>query len=503
MRIGVLELLNPGINTPWTQKGYAHVILKQNASIMPQAISVWCREMGHEVFYATYYGQKDPKRLLPGDLDLVFISAHTQASALAYALAKLYRREKTLSVIGGAHARGFPIDCLRFFDVAVRHCDKTLIADILRAPPVGQIVTSGSALQDLPTVEERMPYIRASNFWRGRPSPLASIPLLTSIGCPYSCDFCVDWDTPYVPLPLEKLELDLRFIAREFPGILVAFHDANFGIKFDQVLQVLERASHNGRTKYALECSLSVLRPPRVRRLGNIGCVFIAPGVESWTAYANKAGAGLAVTGSEKLDRVVKHFELIGQHVPMIQANFIFGLDVDEGDEPVELTKEFITRAPFVWPLVSVPTPFGGTPLYEQHLAEGRVLAAMPFAFYWGPYLATRLKNYTPITYYEKYIEIFEHLTSGRMLRRRLQATSGTARLVHLARALGIRQMVGRLRGFVNQMKTDSQFRAFHDGESQTLPRFYRHLYDGLLGPYASLLSEGDRLPVHNGSVHS
>jgi hypothetical protein len=83
MKIGVLELLNPAVNTPWTQKGYAYLMLRQNASIMPQAISVWCRDLGHEVFYATYYGQRDPKRLLPDDLDLVFISAHTQASALA------------------------------------------------------------------------------------------------------------------------------------------------------------------------------------------------------------------------------------------------------------------------------------------------------------------------------------------------------------------------------------------------------------------------------------
>ncbi|MEE9198904.1 MAG: radical SAM protein, partial [Dehalococcoidia bacterium] len=96
---------------------------------MPQTISVWCRELGHQVFYATYFGQKDPKQLLPDDLDVVFISTYTQASALGYALAKLYRREKTLTVIGGPHAKAFPDDCLRFFDVVVRECDKTLIAD--------------------------------------------------------------------------------------------------------------------------------------------------------------------------------------------------------------------------------------------------------------------------------------------------------------------------------------------------------------------------------------
>ena len=56
------------------------------------------------------------------------------------------------------------------------------------------------ALPDvLPSVAERMPEIRRSAFlWnplRGRSRPYASttIPLLASVGCPYRCDFCVDW----------------------------------------------------------------------------------------------------------------------------------------------------------------------------------------------------------------------------------------------------------------------------------------------------------------------
>ena len=117
MRVGVLEILRPERSSHWTQSAYAHYILKQYASVMPQAISVWCRQLGHESFYATYYGQGDAKDLLPSDLDLVFISTYTQASALAYALAKLFRREGTLTVIGGPHSKAFPDDCRRFFDV--------------------------------------------------------------------------------------------------------------------------------------------------------------------------------------------------------------------------------------------------------------------------------------------------------------------------------------------------------------------------------------------------
>ena len=152
MRIGILDLLSAGVNGRWDQKVYNYLVTKQYANIMPQAISVWCRDLGHEVFYTIYLGNKDPKHLLPNDLDIVFISAYTQASALAYALAKLYRKEKTFTVIGGPHAKQFPEDCLRFFDIVVGDCDRALITEILSDIPRGEIITSGRTLNNIPGV---------------------------------------------------------------------------------------------------------------------------------------------------------------------------------------------------------------------------------------------------------------------------------------------------------------------------------------------------------------
>ena len=125
--------------------------------------------------------------------------------------------------------------------------------------------------------------------------------------------------------------------------------------------------------------------------------MLVAPGIESWTDYSNKAGLG-RIAGAEKVQGVVEHFERLADNVPYLQANFIFGLDTDRGDEPVELTKEFMDRTPFVWPTINIPVPFGGTPLHDNLLAAGRVLTAMPFAFYYTPYLVTTLKHYDPVT---------------------------------------------------------------------------------------------------------
>ena len=498
LKIGILEIISYSVADGLVLQAYATHYRRHYASITPQAVAVWCRQLGHEVHYRTYYGQADPKSLLPESLDVLFLSSDTRSSALIYALAKIYRRKKTLTVVGGPHARSFPADCLRFFDHVVEHCDKTLIEDILRGDFDRHTrVTSGRILSDVPSVEERLPEILISTYKNnGRRAYLSNVPLLSSVGCPYRCDFCVDWNNPYVVLPPERLAEDLRFIAKHLPEVFVSFHDPNFGVNFDEVLGLLEALPEESRHRYLMQSSLSILRGPRLPRLKATKCEYVGPAVESWGAYSNKAGAGKKV-GREKLEKLVEHFTELYEYVPGIQANFIFGTDVDQGDEPVELTREFIRRLPFVWPVFNIPIPFGGTPLQEEYLAEDRVLRAMPLSFYYVPNLATTLKNYSPRECYDRLIEMQGLLVSGKMLRRRLASTPSLGwKGVHLLRTLAGRTELAEMRRIREQLESDLEFRAFHNGKSDKLPAYYRQRHAEMLGPYAELISESDMRPV-------
>src|SRR2546426_7178411 len=167
-RVGVLDLLADAPPNGW-DRVYASQFRRQFVSIPPQAVAVWSRQLGHQVWYATYYGQKAPTDLLPGDLDVVFIGAYTKASALAYALATLFRRRGALTVLGGPHASAFPMDALRFFDIVVDKCDKALVADIVqrRVDPPGQ-GASAPPPTDLPSAGERVPELPASCLPRRR-----------------------------------------------------------------------------------------------------------------------------------------------------------------------------------------------------------------------------------------------------------------------------------------------------------------------------------------------
>jgi len=497
LKIGIIELLSDSVAQGWGRRFYGRRFRRHYASIMPQAVAVWCRQLGHDVTYTTYYGQQDPRSLLPDDLDVVFLSTYTHASAAAYALGKLFQQERTLTVIGGPHARSYPTDCLRFFDLVVHDCDKTLIDDILRGSfDPGSLVSSPRPLTDIPSVEERLPDIVHSSLTNGRRPMASNVPLLSSVGCPYTCDFCLDWDNPYAPVSVDRLTADLHFISRELPGVYVLYHDPNFGVNFDQTLGAIESLPERERNPYFMESSLSILKGPRLKRLKATNCQYVAPGVESWIDYSNKSGVGSTV-GIQKLERVIAHFHELHEYVPNLQANFIFGTDMDAGDEPVEMTKEFVRRVPFAWPVINIPTPFGGTPLYEDLLAQDRILRAMPFSFYYMPHLAMTLKNYSLEEYYDGMIQLYAAANAWRMLPSRVAGTpSYTVKFMNVLRTFGGQGILSQLRGVRARLQDDDEFLAFHEGRSRKLPAYYRRRYVERLGRYAELISDAEMTPV-------
>jgi hypothetical protein len=78
LRIGIIDLVS---KCP-TRAMWARVMYANFASIMPQAVAVWCREEGHEVTYLCYTGFENLADELPENVDLVFIGAFTEAAQL-------------------------------------------------------------------------------------------------------------------------------------------------------------------------------------------------------------------------------------------------------------------------------------------------------------------------------------------------------------------------------------------------------------------------------------
>jgi len=83
------------------------------------------------------------------------------------------------------------------------------------------------------------------------------------------------------------------------------------------------------------------------------------------------------------------------------------------------------------------------------------------------------------------------------MLMSRLASTPSLGwKALHVLRTLALREDLAQLRSIREQLGKDPEFRAFHHGDSERLPAFYRHRYARVLGRYSELISEAEMRPV-------
>ena len=130
-----------------------------------------------------------------------------------------------------------------------------------------------------------------------------------------------------------------------------------------------------------------------------------------------------------------------------------------------------------------------GTPLHERALREGRILEAMPFAFYFIANLVMRLRKYDPLEYYDHLVNMHVAIASTLMTMRRLLADLLVPfRLLHALRTIGVTQDLRALRRIRHLLHTNPAFGAFHEGRSIGLLDYYRARIRRRLGSYADLL---------------
>ena len=491
LRIGIVDVV---ANSPNTSL-YARTMRANLAAIMPQAIAVWCEEEGHEVHLAWYAGPQNMVEDLPKNLDLVFIGAFTTSAQAAYALSGYFRAQGAVTALGGPHARCYPEDAQKYFDFVLGFTDKALIREVIQDAsqhrPLGVHLSARSQPAHLPGVRARWKYVDRLL----QEAPLVKIvPMIGSLGCPYTCSFCVDSVVPYQPLDFDEIKDDLRFLLAKMKKPVVGWHDPNFGVRFDDYLSAIEEAVPAGRIDFIAESTLSLLSEENVKRLRKNGFAAILPGIESWYDMGNKSKSGRK-TGLAKVEQVADHVNMILRHLPYLQANFVLGLDCDDGAEPFELTKQFLDRAPGSFPAFSMLTAFGrSAPLNLEYQRQGRVIAFPFHALNNNGAMNVRPKNYDWPRFYDLMIDLHEHAFSKRSMWNRFAANRGAIpRTMNVLRAISAEgwRKTKYFRDVRRLLDEDRGFRDFFEQESDVIPDFFRRRIRNALGPLGAWLPEG------------
>lgn len=488
LKITIIDLVNNKLGS----NAYARVMNANFASVMPQAIGVWCEDLGHEVRYSCLTGGEDLSREFAAPADIVFIGAFTLSAQLAYAVSALYRRRGAVTVIGGPHARCYPEDAARYFDFVLGLTDKNVIAEVLadgaRHRPLGRQLAAKLQPKEIPGVKERWKFVAAAI---AKAPIFQLVPMLGSTGCPYTCNFCIDSVIPFQTLGQDQMREDLRFLLTRMKRPRVAWHDPNFGVRFDDFLSTIEEAAPPGSIDYLAESSLSLLSEPHLKRLKKNSFVAILPGVESWYSMGNKSKSG-ANTGIEKVRQIADHVNTILRYIPFVQTNFVVGLDCDEGAEPFELSKRFHDLAPGAWPAYSLFTSYGrAAPISLDLERQGRV-NRMPFHFL-NSTRATNLKpkNYGWAEFFSRVADLVRDAHSPSRIVNRFRA-GGAA----LPRAFTVlRSISNKKPGYYDllakELEDGGSLRGFFDGETATTPAFFAGRVRKDLGPLWAELPEG------------
>ncbi len=475
LTVGIIDILGKSAS----RKGYSRYMRANFSSVMPQVVAVWCAELGHDVHMCYYDGPDVIAGGLPDDVDIIFMSAFSQTAQLAYALSNFYQSKGAVTVLGGPHPRSYPDDSVKYFDYAVGFCDKDLVRDILQDcsahRPQGQYLSSSRQLTQLPGVRQRWPFMQSI---LEAAKILKIVPMLGSLGCPYTCSFCTDATVSYQPLDFDVLKDDLRFIqAQQIPRSMIVWHDPNFGIRFNDYLGAIEEAVSPGSLRFIAEMSLSLLKEENVKRLAHNGFKVLLPGIESWFDVGDKSKMR-NIRGMEKVRRVAEHCNMIMTYIPYLSTNFVFGLDADEGPEPFELTKRFVDLAPGAYLYNSLLTSYGrSAPDNLRYQRQGRVLN-IPFHFLNTVHaMNVRPKNYTWPAFFDQVIEVFEYTFSGKAMLRRFVSkgpSSLLTRVEKLVRGVSAgRNHRCRNMRIMRRRFDDVQARRYFEGETTVLPDFF------------------------------
>jgi len=477
------------------------------ASIMPQILGVWCEEEGHNVTFVCYTGFEDLIEELPKDTDLVFIGTFTQSAQTAYSLSNLLRSKGILTAIGGPHARCYPQDAQKYFDYVLGFTDKEVIQQVLNdlSPhrPIGMHLSAQIQPKNLPGVKERWKFIEPTL----KKAPwIKMVPMIGSLGCPYTCSFCIDSEVPYQQLEFDVMKEDLQFLLKKFKRPLVGWHDPNFGIKFNECMDAIEEAIPADSIDFVAESSLSILTEAHMKRLKRNGFKAFLPGIESWYDLGNKSKTG-SIRGIDKVKQVSEQINMIMSYAPYLQANFVTGLDSDEGDEPFELTKKFIDLSPGAFPGYSQLSAFGeAAPLNLEYQQNNRVLG-FPFHFLDNTSAMNVIPmNYTFPEFYKRVLDLKKHSFSKKAIARRFKANkSSIPGWMNLMRAVSS-EGFGRIKyisTLIQQLETDRQFRMYFEQETDVIPQFYVNKIKEDLGPLWEWLPEGAIYHDHHAYLNS
>ena len=357
-----------------------------------------------------------------GHVDLVGIQTYISCAGRAYDLAAHWRARGAKVVLGGLHPTSLPQEAMQHADAICTGPAETVWPQVLQDFEKGCLkgiyrgqCPGSAALVPLPRRHLMNPH-----------AYLIRNTMVTSRGCPHSCDFCYKssfWGpTYYEARPIAQIEKELATVEDG----LVFFLDDNLLANRRHARAMFDLLRGSGIVWQAA-ASLDVTRDPGyLDEAYEAGCRSLFVGFES-ISPENMRGNNKTVNATTDYLEACRRFHDSGI---MINGSFVFGFDCD-GPDVFERTVEFAIEAKILTATFHVLTPLPGTPAFERLDRDGRILHHK-WAYYDTDHAVFRPRRMTPEQLESGHKRAYrQFLTYGSIFRRSLGLPGTAKRLAY------------------------------------------------------------------------
>lgn len=329
---------------------------------------------GHDLHYYEVEGEKS----VPTEAftcDLVAISTFSAQVNEAYAVADRLREAGVQVAMGGLHVTVMP-------EEALEHADTIFLGEGEKSWPVAvDEIANGNEngkriwkSADYGPIDVCSLEVPRYDLLENR--KYARLPVQTTRGCPWRCDFCasnVMLGQPYRKRPAAQVVRDIQAAKQQNPHVFIEFADDNTFVDHEWGKELCRNLIPLG-VKWFTETDISVADDPELLQLmRRARCRQLLIGLES---PDQDSLDGIELRANFKSQRSKTSMDAVRRiQAQGITVNgcFILGLDKQTPAIFQEIL-DFALEAPLYDVQITVLTPFPGTPLYDRLLREGRII---------------------------------------------------------------------------------------------------------------------------------
>jgi radical SAM superfamily enzyme YgiQ (UPF0313 family) len=296
---------------------------------------------------------------------VVGITVHLTFARRAYELAAWFRAQGSIVILGGLHVLSCP-------DEALEHAHAIAIGDGVQLWPQILADIEQGTLERRYEADYSRPYSLDPPARRAllpRESFLTTTSVIATRGCHNRCGFCyLSTDGLHMPYRMREVEQVVAEIEADRQPYTV-FVDNNLGSRPAYLRKLCEALRPLGII-WSAAVTIDVTDDPSlVRDMALAGCTGVFVGFESLNG-GNLSDARKRTPAPEDYARRVA---LLHRYGIQVNGSFVLGFDHDQSDV-FERTVEWIEDNRLECATFHILTPYPGTPLFRQLVAEGRIL---------------------------------------------------------------------------------------------------------------------------------